>query len=199
MKVLRASVFRLVQALGLMLSLAATGSLAEEAIDLDKDARQVAMEFAQRLSASLKQELTAGGPVHAIGICRDLAPSIAAELSRSKGWKVSRVSLKVRNPLLGSPDEWEQAALIDFDRRAASGQKLDAMEMSEVVSEPQGRFARYIKAIPVQPLCLTCHGAPEDLDPSVRARLAADYPHDQATGYRQGMIRGGIAIKRALP
>ena len=192
------SAFRLLQIVGLIFSTAVTNCRAEEASDLDKDARQVAMEFAQRLSAALKQELAAGGPVHAIGICRDLAPSIAAELSRSKGWKVSRVSLKTRNPLLGSPDVWEQAALIDFDRRTASGQKLDSMEMSEVVTEPHGRFARYIKAIPVQPLCLTCHGATEELDPAVRARLAADYPHDQANGYRQGMIRGGISIKRAV-
>jgi len=32
----------------------------------------------------------------------------------------------------------------------------------------------------------------------VKARLAADYPQDKATGYAAGMVRGIITIKRAL-
>jgi hypothetical protein len=32
----------------------------------------------------------------------------------------------------------------------------------------------------------------------VRARLATEYPHDKATGYSAGQIRGAISIKRPL-
>ncbi len=61
--------------------------------------------------------MEANGPGSAIKVCRDIAPAIASEASRKNGWHVSRVSLKVRNPLLGTPDAWEQKVLADFDRR----------------------------------------------------------------------------------
>ena len=48
------------------------------------------------------------------------------------------MSLKTRNPLLGTPDAWEQAVLAEFDRRAAAGEKPETLEYSETVTEPQG-------------------------------------------------------------
>jgi len=32
----------------------------------------------------------------------------------------------------------------------------------------------------------------------VKARLAGDYPHDRATGYALGQIRGAVSIKQAM-
>jgi len=32
----------------------------------------------------------------------------------------------------------------------------------------------------------------------VKARLAAEYPLDKATGYGPGMVRGIVSVKRAL-
>ena len=108
------------------------------------------------------------------------------------------MSLKTRNPLLGTPDAWEQAVLADFDRRAAAGEKPETLEVSEIVTEPQGRYFRYMKAIPVQPLCLTCHGTDATIAPEVTQRLQSDYPHDHARGYTAGQIRGAVTIKRPL-
>jgi hypothetical protein len=67
-----------------------------------------------------------------------------------------------------------------------------------VVEEPQGRHFRYMKAIPVQPLCVACHGPAETLSPAVRERLAKEYPHDRATGYSPGQVRGAIAVKKRI-
>jgi hypothetical protein len=50
----------------------------------------------------------------------------------------------------------------------------------------------------VQALCVNCHGAPDALAPEVKAQLAKDYPFDQATGYREGQVRGAISLKRPL-
>jgi hypothetical protein len=55
-----------------------------------------------------------------------------------------------------------------------------------------------MKALPTQPLCLNCHGAPADLSPAVKARLAERYPNDKATGYAVGQIRGAMTLKRPL-
>ncbi|HWA13711.1 MAG TPA: DUF3365 domain-containing protein [Burkholderiales bacterium] len=162
------------------------------------EARALAGQLVQRLGAALKQEMASGGPEQAITVCRDLAPALAGELSRQSGARVARVSLKTRNPLLGQPDAWEQAALLEFERRLAAGDKAEALEHFEIVDEPQGKALRYVKALPVQPLCLACHGATEALAEPVRAKLAAQYPHDRATGYAVGQIRGAVTVRQRL-
>lgn len=160
--------------------------------------RTAASQLTQQLGAELKQALAAGGPAGAIGVCRDVAPRLAGELSRGSGARVARVSLRTRNALLGTPDAWEQDVLADFDRRAAAGEKPDALERYETVTEPAGRYFRYMKAIPVQPLCLACHGAPEQIAPEVQQALRDAYPHDRATGYAPGQIRGAVTVKRPI-
>lgn len=181
-----------------LLALSALPAAADDLAKYQEESRKAAQGFMQQLGGELKKEMSANGPESAIKVCKTLAPTIANELSNRNGWKVARVSLKPRNPLLGTPDAWEQKVLADFDQRAAKGEKPEAMEFSEVVAEPQGKYFRYMKALPVQPVCLTCHGAPGDIPEGVKARLAAEYPHDKATGYGAGQIRGAITIKRAM-
>jgi hypothetical protein len=101
--------------------------------------------------------------------------------------------------MLGQPDAWEQTVLNGFDRRVAAGEKPDQIEFAQTVDEPQGRYYRYMKAIPVQPLCLTCHGTEATVPDSVKERLKAEYPYDRAVGYSLGQIRGAVTIKRPLP
>lgn len=178
----------------------ATGAVAASAGDLDRfqqEGRKVVMELAARLGAELRKEMNAGGPASAIKVCRDAAPEIASELSRRTGWKVSRVSLKTRNAALGMPDAWEQKVLADFVDRMRKERPAD-MEFAEIVEEPQGRFYRYMKAIPTQGACLRCHGGEDSFPPDVKAALEAEYPHDRAVGYALGQIRGAFSIKRPL-
>ena len=165
--------------------------------DVLVESRNVAMSLMQRLGAELKKEIAAGGPAAAVKVCSKIAPELATELSLKNGWRVTRVSLKTRNALLGTPDAWEQQALKDFDTRAAAGEAAEKLEHSEVVSEPGGTFFRYVKALPVQPLCLSCHGADAQIDDAVKSSLAQNYPHDRAVGYTLGQVRGAISIKRA--
>jgi Protein of unknown function (DUF3365) len=189
---LRAMVF------GFVLACAVSGAPAQDAEEFLPGSRRVAGQLLQELGAQLRAELAKGGPDGAVSVCRTIAPELAGQLSRARGWRISRVSLKVRNPLLGSPDAWEQSVLADFDRRVAAGEKAEALEFGEVVDEPAGRYYRYMKAIPAQPLCLTCHGAADAIPASVRERLRAEYPEDQATGYHPGQVRGGVTVKRPL-
>ena len=178
-----------------VLGLASRAPAVEEQV---ASARKVAGDLVQQLGARLRAELAQGNAESAIAVCKEIAPQLAGRLSRETGARVARVSLKTRNPLLGSPDAWEQRALAEVERRAAAGEKPETLEVSEVVEEPAGRYFRYLKAIPVQPPCLICHGTPEMIAPAVRERLRADYPHDQATGYTPGQIRGAVTIKQPL-
>ena len=48
--------------------------------------------------------------------------------------------------------------------------------------------AGYVEPIFLQPLCTTCHG--KSIDPRIAAQLADQYPHDEATGFDVGELRG---------
>lgn len=160
------------------------------------ESRAVALPFLKQLGAANQKAVSEGGHESAIGVCRDIAPKMAGDLSRQTGWKLTRVSLKVRNPLLGTADAWEQKQLQGFAERAAQGEKPETLEVAEIVQEPAGKSFRYMKAIALQPGCVACHG--EQIADTIKAKLSADYPHDQATGYRIGEIRGAVSIKRPL-
>ncbi len=163
------------------------------------ESRSVAVALIQQLGAQLKTEMAAGGADAAIKVCTKIAPEFATKFSLETGWRVTRVSLKARNPLIGTPDAWEQQALKNFDARAAAGDAVDKLEHSEIVDEPNGRYFRYVKALPVQALCLACHGGTEQISESVKSALLRIYPHDRAIGYVPGQVRGAISIKRPTP
>lgn len=189
-------------------ALAAAGALtaahaADEAADPAiqarvQEAKAASADFLKQLGGTMKREMQAGGPVAAMKVCREVAPRIANDISLEQGWKVVRVGTRVRNPMLGLPDAWEQKVLQEFERRAATGETFEAMAYSEVVEEPAGKSLRYMKAIGVAPQCLVCHGSAEQIAPPVRTELKTLYPHDRAVGYKPGDLRGAVSIKQPL-
>jgi hypothetical protein len=160
-------------------------------------ARAAASQLGGKLKNELQAAMSAGGPEAAVGVCKERAPALAAEVSASSGYRVSRVSAKNRNPN-GAPDAWEAAALAALETRLAAGEPADKLEIWEVVPSASGPLLRYARAAPTAPLCLTCHGAAENLPAGVKARLTADYPHDRATGFAVGQLRGAFSVQKPL-
>ena len=158
------------------------------------EARKVATTLPPKLLAALQDEIGKSGPEGAIPVCKDMAPKMAGEISQQTGWKIKRVSLKARNEARATPDAWEKAALEDFDKRAAAGEPPAQLEKGEKV----GNEYRYVKALPVQPLCLSCHGPADQFSPAVKSVLGQHYPNDRATGYSVGQIRGAISVRKPL-
>ncbi len=183
--------------LSLVFVLGATPALADDLAKFREDSRQIVKEMAATLGSALQKEMTSNGPAAAIKVCKDVAPAITSHLSRKTGQRVTRVSLKTRNPLLGSPDAWEQKVLAEFALRSEKENPAN-IEFAEIVTEPQGKFMRYMKAIPTQEVCLKCHGPLETIAPQVKEQLNVEYPHDKATGYTINQIRGAFSIKKAL-
>lgn len=163
--------------------------------EMEREAADMAAVFLKTLSDTLQQTMQTDGPVTAISVCSEQAPKIANELSRKLGWKVTRVGTRVRNPMMGMPDAWEQDVLGLFQSHADNGESVQDMTYSEVVSEPNGDYFRFMQAIVVQPRCLTCHGPVEQIPTPLRAILKERYPFDAATGYRVGELRGAVSIK----
>jgi len=177
---------------------AASGSGDVEVQARVDEAKAATGAFIKKLGGTMKAEMKAGGPTAAMKVCRDVAPGIANDISLEKGWKVTRVGTRVRNPMLGLPDVWEQGVLQDFEKRAAQGEKYDGMSHFEVVEEPAGKSLRFMKAIGVAEQCLGCHGSADQIAEPVRAQLDALYPYDRAVGYKPGDLRGAVSIKQPL-
>lgn len=172
--------------------------LANEMADREQAAQQASGQLMKQLGSALKKEMKAHGPESAISICKDLAPKIAGEISRKNGWQVTRVSQKVRNPLLGIPDAWEHKVLTDFKARASKGEKFSEMTFSEMVEESGTRYYRFMKAIGTKPVCLACHGRLDKIPEGLKAKMNAAYPMDQALGYQVGELRGAVSIKQPM-
>lgn len=180
----------------LALLFAAWPALADEA-KLLAEARSLAVSIPPKLIEVLNEEIDKGGAANAISVCREKAPQMANAASEKSGWSIRRVSLKNRNPK-AVPDTWERAALEDFEKRLAAGEKITALEKGETVSEDGKSYYRYVKALPTQKLCLQCHGSPEDVSAEVQAKLKELYPEDKAVGYGLNQIRGAMTLKKPL-
>lgn len=179
-----------------MALLASLNAFADDATWL-AEARQVASAVPPKLLQVLSAEIAKGGPESAIGVCQEKAPQMAKTASEQTGWAIKRVSLRNRNPN-AVPDAWERAALEDFDRRAAAGENPATLEKRDIVTNPDRKEYRYMRALPVQPICLACHGTPEQLKPEVTLRLQTLYPNDKGVGYSLGQIRGAMTIRKAM-
>lgn len=162
------------------------------------EARATTAAFVKELGGAMMKEMKAGGPEAAIAVCRDLAPAIANRHSLERGWKITRVGTRVRNPMLGTPDVWEAQVLQDFAERVTNGEKYDNMAHFEVVEEPSGRYLRFAKAIGTASKCLVCHGEKSQIPASVMKKITTLYPHDKAVGYKAGELRGVVSIKQPL-
>lgn len=163
-----------------------------------EESRKVALQVSEELETQLIREMQLSGPVRSLLVCKYTCPEILSSQSRKTGWKVAAVSLKPRNSALGMADAWEQKVLIEFDRRVAKGEKADALEFIEIVSEPQAKYFRYARAMMVEPLCLPCHGSRDKLPDAVKAQLALDYPFDKAVDFSVGQVYGIVSIKRVF-
>lgn len=150
--------------------------------------RLLVQSFGASLQAELKKSLAEGGPSQAVAVCKDRAPQLASELSRQSGAKVSRTSLRYRNPA-NAPEPWQVKVLQGFENQKGAHEGASAQEY--FIEEDDGT-TRYMSEIRTGAVCLACHG--KSLPAELVAKLEADYPHDRARNYDLGEIRGAFSI-----
>ena len=150
-----------------------------------KDQAQRAADARDFLFRSLLAELSAalerGGPAAAIPVCRDRAPAIAKEVSAKAGLAIGRTSFKLRNPGNTCPP-WAEELV---EKRVS--------EPSHVILSG-GSLGVLFPIVTAAP-CIQCHGEEAKIAPAVREALAASYPADRATEFREGDLRGWFWIE----
>jgi len=167
---------------------------------LVQSTRGIAGDLLGQLGQKLKAAMSTDGPVAAVSVCKESAPAIARQLSITNDAKVTRIGTRVRNQNMGVPNAWQKEALTQFEVRLSQGEKAPDIEYWQVADNGHGKSElRYAKAITVQPQCLSCHGAAQDIAAPLADKLRIEYPDDQATGYSVGQLRGAVVVTRPLP
>lgn len=154
---------------------------------LTTQSRDAAKQLQQTLGQALQRAMQKDGVEGAVKTCNLKAMPLTQELSKKLGADIGRTALKIRNTQ-NSPDAWEKMQLENFLVRLEKGEPIGAME---AVSQ-DGKNFRYMKAIPMQAQCAACHGG--QVNPTLYRKIKALYPHDQATGFNVGDLRGAFTI-----
>jgi hypothetical protein len=163
-------------------------------LEFEVAAKKKIQGFASELKGSLSEAIQAGGFKKGVVVCKDIAPFIAAKSSTS-GWTVGRTSLKTRNKN-NTPDAWETSILNGFESQYSTGSDIKSLIGFAEHIEQQTITLRYMKAIPVDGLCLSCHG--ENVSAEVKKILDEQYPNDDAIGYKIGDLRGAFTLSQTI-
>jgi hypothetical protein len=158
-------------------------------------ARATADALTSDLAGMVMGTMQEQGPVAAVEICSEVAQE-RTESFASEGVSVRRVSHRLRNPR-NAPDAAEAGELDRLQRLQDAGEALP--EVVRIVRRGDERFLHYVRPILVAQPCLTCHGAPERIDPDVARIIRDRYPSDAATGYQAGDLRGAVSVHVQLP
>ncbi|MBZ0150364.1 MAG: DUF3365 domain-containing protein [Planctomycetes bacterium] len=139
----------------------------------------------QALGKTLLGELTAAvnerGAVAAIEVCRQRAPVLATEVARQHGVRLGRTSLRTRNAANTAP-AWATGAI-------AANEPVSARFLAS-----DGTVG-LLQPIQLAPMCVQCHGKPDELAAGVGDALHRLYPEDRATGFAAGDLRGWFWVE----
>ena len=155
--------------------------------------RNAATKLQIELESALTFAIAEGGPVAGIEVCSYMAPEIAKKISMEENLTIYRVSLKTRNKD-NNPDKWEKRVLNLFEEWKNKGKDIQHLEAYNIESNN----LRYMKAIVIQKKCLTCHGKVDAIPVEVKETIDTLYPEDEATGYKEGDVRGAFSVNMLL-
>jgi methyl-accepting chemotaxis protein len=154
----------------------------------------ISMLIATRNVITKNQELINRDPTTGNYYFKGFVPAIvgsevANDFSLMTCYKLKQTSLNIRNPS-NAPDEWERKILESFK----SNKLQKGNDFGEIQDTGNKKVYRYLKPLYVTKPCLACHGAKEDIRPEISEFLEKRYPDDNALGYKEGDLRGGISM-----
>ncbi len=172
----------------LLLSSALLGKeIPQEVIDTGN---KVANELLQQLGSKLKHEAQTNGLLQAAEFCNSNALTLTEEvnLHQVEGISVKRISLKERNSA-NTPKPDEALVLESMEKM------LKKKSLPPYIIEANEKSYKYYKPLVIKKaLCLQCHGD-INKNPELSQFIKEAYPHDKATGYKMGDLRGAVLVE----
>ena len=139
-------------------------------------------ELLRELRAGLKE----GGPDFAIKSCHVDVVGVTRRIARQEGVAAGRTSDRLRSPA-NRPRPWAAPLVAANAGRQARDVDGFVVDLGDAVG--------VLRPIAHQPICASCHGPADRLDPGVRSALKVRYPADRAIGFRRGEIRGWFWVE----
>lgn len=136
----------------------------------------------------LNTEIKENGVISAINYCSFQAIPITKQISENEQVQLSRVSHRNRNPMNEANSE-ELNLIEEYIRKQKAGEQLQA-----IVVQGKGTKTFYSPILLAAPLCLSCHGKPEEMDPGVRQAILERYPYDNAVNFELNEVRGMFKV-----
>lgn len=156
-----------------------------EGLQPDENSKNKLLEARDELFKQLSSRLTAamneGGPSEAVEVCYRLAPRIAKEVGEIHKVRIGRSGVRLRNAS-NTPPDWAKSL-------------VESKTESPTFVTLNNDKAAALLPIKLQPQCLMCHGPNEQISEAVKLVLGKRYPDDQATGFRDGELRGWFWVE----
>jgi hypothetical protein len=147
--------------------------------------KSVALAVKEELGKNLMQAIGRSKFEGAVKFCNEQAYSLTAQKAQAFGARVKRATDRPRNPK-NQADAEELKYLRLF--------KTQMPQAKPELIESHGEYHFYAPIV-TNAMCLKCHGnTKKDIAPEVLATLKRLYPKDQATGYKEGQVRGIFSI-----
>lgn len=147
------------------------------------------------LSSRLGKAIAEAGHTNAIEFCSVHGISLTTSVGVTNDVVLRRVTHRPRNPQNRAGTN--ELAII---RRIEAGLRMEGTPKPVVSADKPGALTYYAPIVLKLPLCLSCHGEPgTDIKPDVLAQIKKTYPTDEATGFKQGQLRGlwSVEFKRS--
>ena len=158
----------------------------------DEEVIEKGSAISAKLQAALAKELTAkmkeNGATEAIDYCSLQALLITQLISEEEKVELARVSHKFRNPSNAANEE-ELRLIENYINLQQAGEQL-----SPVVISGKGMKTFYSPITLAAPLCLSCHGNSEEIDPGALAMIKERCPDDKAVDFELNEVRGMFKV-----
>jgi hypothetical protein len=162
-----------------------------------KACRQTCDKFLDEMSKSLHDAILEKGLTGAVGVCADNVEALCKKFSERPGLTVERITLlklKEQNRL----KQFEAKALKELIDSPASSAKGKDERYEWTTTKGGGHQLAYLRAVRVEPLCLTCHGPASMVPNDVKTVLHEKY-NALPSENKIGDVKGAMLVILELP
>jgi hypothetical protein len=157
--------------------------------------KQEGIQYIKMLGGTLKGQLQTHMKadktgLSAMGFCSARAEKITKEVNEKlpKYASVRRTALQIRNTN-NKPDPLDIEVMKAYEKSIED----NTFKPNDIKMVKDGDTTRIYKPLMTETACLKCHGS--NVQKEIQEVIAANYPQDEAVGFKEGSLRGVIVAE----
>ena len=158
--------------------------------------KQLCDEFAAEVYAALHDDMLNKGVIGTVETCAERIDKIGHTYSERPGITVERTTLlRLKEQKRGKAAE---AEILRNMISSAQTEKEITEDHTWIEDEEDGKTFVYVRAVKIKPLCLSCHGPSELVQPAVKQLMVNKYKA-LPSGNQLGETKGAIVVRLHFP